>query len=138
MASRTGTVKSVVALRGDDDIYPAETTGILKTYAVQVQNDTSSTVIGGTDTLDVATLGATIKSWLRTNKTITVAGADGVALGKCAVVGGTSYSATVAMSSTTLQITPKAVSDHSTGATLPANTSVTQRPYTILVTVYES
>lgn len=138
MASRTGTVKSVVLLRGDDDIYPAETTGILKTYAVQVVNDTSSTVIGGTDTLDVATLGATMKSWLGTNKTINVAGADGVALGKCAVVGTTSYSATVAMSSTTLQITPKAASDHSTNATLPANTTATVRPYTILVTIYES
>lgn len=134
MASRTGTVKSVVVVRGDDDIYAGETTGILKNAFVQVQNDTANTVIGGTDTLDVATLGATMKSWLRTNKTITVAH---VASAKAAVVGGTTYGSTSAMSSTTLQITPK-TSDHSTNGTLPANTSVTQRPYTIFVAYYES
>lgn len=135
MASRTGTVKSITVVRGDDDAYAGETNGALKNFLVQVQNDTANTVIGGTDTLDVATLGATIKSWLRTNKTINVAS---VALAKSAVVAGTSYGATVAMSSTTLQITPKAVSDYSTNATLPANTSTTQRPYTVFVSVYES
>lgn len=135
MASRSGTITSIEVLRGPDAAYPAETTAALKRGVVQVWNNTASTVIGGTDTLDLATLGTSIASWLRTGKTCTV---RSVALFECAVVGGTSYAATVAMSSTTLQISPTAVSDFSTNATLPANTSTTQRPYSVFVTWSEA
>lgn len=133
MASRTGTVKSVVLLRGDDDASPAGLS--VKNYLVQVQNDTASTVIGGTDTLDVATLGATIGNWVRDGKTRTVLGVAGF---RPALVASTEYGLTVAMNSTTLEITPKLASDWSTNATLPANTSTTNRPYSVLVTVKEA
>ena len=133
MASRTGTVKSVTVIRGDDD----QSAGGLsvKNYAVQVQNDTANTVIGGTDTLDVATLGATIGSWVRDGKTRTVLAVGGM---RSALVASTEYGLTAAMSSTTLQITPKLAADWSTNATLPANSSTTYRPYTIMVTVSEA
>jgi len=135
MASRTGTLLSVEVLRGPDGAYPAETTAQLKRGVVQLWNNTASTVIGGTDTLDLATLGASIATYLRNGKTCTI---RSVALYDCAVVGGTSYAATVAMSTTTLQVSPTAVSDFSTNATLPANTSTTQRPYSVFVTWSES
>lgn len=135
MASRTGTLKNVELIRGDHSAYGGETTGSLKCAIVYVQNDTANTVAGGTDTLDIATLGATMAgSHIRNGKTITVVD---VAPAQGAVVGGTSYGCTVAMSSTTLQITPK-TSDWSTNGTLPANTSTTQRPYGIFVSYYES
>lgn len=133
MASRTGTLKSVSVLRGEDDQAPGE--AIVRNYAVQVQNDTASTVAGGTDTLDIATLGASIKSAVGANGTFTVVG---VGLMRPALVGSTVYGATVAMSSTTLQITPKEAGNWSTNATLPANTTTTNRPYTVLVSVLVS
>lgn len=135
MASRTGTLLSVVVLEGPANAYPAETTAQLKRGVVQLWNNTASTVIGGTDTLDLATLGASIASNLRNGKTCTI---RSVALYEPAVVAGTSYAATCAMSSTTLQLSPTAVSDFSTNATLPANTSTTQRPYSVFVTWSES
>ena len=48
-----------------------------------------------------------------------------------AVVGGTSYAASHAVSTNTIQLTPK-TSDWSTNATLPANTSATQRYYRVI------
>lgn len=135
MASRTGTLVGVEVLRGNDDAYPAETTGAIKRGVVTLWNNTASTVIGGTDTLDLATLGASIASALGTGKTCTI---RSVALYGCAVVAGTSYAATCAMSSTTLQLSPTAVSDFSTNATLPANTSTTQRYYQVFVTWSEA
>lgn len=133
MASRTGTLKSVSVLRGEDDQAPGE--AIVRNFAVQVQNDTANTVIGGTDTLDIATLGASIKSAIGESKTVTVVG---VGLMRPALVGSTVYGATVAMSSTTLQITPKAAADWSTNATLPANSTATNRPYTVFVSALVS
>lgn len=133
MASRTGTLKSVAVLRGPDDQSPGGTD--VRNFAVQVQNDTANTVAGGTDTLDIATLGASIKSWLGASGTFTVVG---VALMRPALVASTEYGATVAMSTTTLQITPKSASDWSTNATLPANTSTTNRPYTVFVSAIVS
>ena len=133
MASRTGTLKSVVLVRGEDDQASAGT--VVRTYEVQVQNDTANTVIGGTDTLDIATLGASIKSSVSGRGTFTVVAVSG---SKPALVASTEYGMTAAMSSTTLQITPKSASDWSTNATLPANSSVTLRPYSVLVTVLVS
>lgn len=130
MASHTGTLKSVSLIRAEDDQSTSGT--VTRTYEIQVQNDTASTVIGGTDTLDIATLGASIKADQKLSGTLTVVS---VAPSKPALVASTEYGATAAMSSTTLQITPKSVSDWSTNATLPANTSVTYRPYSILVVV---
>lgn len=129
MASRTGTLKSVVFVRGADD----QTTGgtNVQNLEIQVQNDTANTVVGGTDTLDLATLGASIKSYLGSNKTFTVLAVAG---SRPALVASTEYGLSAAMSSTTLQITPKSAADWSTNATLPANTSTTYRPYSVFVT----
>lgn len=129
MASRNGTLKSVSILRGPDDQSMGGT--VVMNLEVQVQNDTANTVAGGTDTLDIATLGASIKSSLKSNKTFTVLAVAG---SRPALVASTEYGCTVAMSSTTLQITPKSAADWSTNATLPANTSTTYRPYSVFVT----
>lgn len=133
MASRTGTLKSVSVLRGEDDQAPGE--AIVRNYAVQVQNDTASTVDGSADTLDIATLGAAIKSALGESKTITVVS---VSLMRPALVGSTVYGASVAMSSTTLQIVPKTAAAWSANAVLPANSTATNRPYTVFVSALVS
>lgn len=129
MASRTGTLKSVVVLRGPDDQSTGGTE--VRNFEIQVQNDTSSTVDGASDTLDIATLGASIKSWLGSNKTFTVLAVAG---SRPALVGSTEYGMTVAMSSTTLQITPKTAAAWSANAVLPANTTATYRPFSVFVT----
>lgn len=130
MASRTATVVGFRVLSGDQNAVPAETTGALKTGVISLWNNTSSTVDGASDTLDVALLGAVIASNMGTGKTCTV---RSVGLYGSAFVASTSYGATVAMSTTTLQVTPKSVTDYSTAATLPANTSTTHRYYEIFV-----
>jgi hypothetical protein len=121
MASRTGTVIDVEILRGND----TQTTKLYKTCVVYVNNDTSSTVIGGTDTLD-ANLQTAIQNKLRNGKTVTP---RSIAIHQAGAAGGTEYAATVALSSVTAQITPKNVSDWSTNATLPANTTPMTRYY---------
>lgn len=134
MASRTATVVAFEVLRGPDDAYGGETTGALKRGVVYFQNNTANTVIGGTDTLDVAGISTVIASWMRNGKTCTVRSR---ALYQNAVVGGTSYAGTIG-GTTDLTVSPIAVSDYSTNATLPANTSTTQRPYGVLLTWTEA
>lgn len=134
MASRTATVVGFEVLRGPDDAYGSETTGALKRGVIYFQNNTANTVIGGTDTLDVANISTVIASWLHTGKTCTVRSR---ALYGNAVVGGTSYAGTVA-GTTDLTISPLSVSDYSSNATMPANTSTTQRPYAVFLTWSEA
>jgi hypothetical protein len=104
------------------------------TATIMVINDTASTVIGGTDTLDL-NVATEIQNSRRNGKTVTLRGAV-VAIP--AVVGNTVYTGSVALSgSTTIQITPKDTSWGGT-PTLPANTSTTQRPYGITVVFTEA
>lgn len=134
MASRAGIIVGFEILRGPDAAVPAEAG--LKLVAIDVQNNTASTVIGGTDTLDLATLGATIQaSYVRNGKTITILS---ICVGQGAVVANVLYGASVVMSTTTAQITPLTDAAWTANATLPANTSTTQRPYRLICLIRES
>lgn len=133
MASRAGTIASFEILRGPDAASPGEAG--LKLVALDVWNNTASTVIGGTDTLDFATVGASIAGFIRNGKTITVLS---VSVAQSADVAGTLYGASAAMSSTTLQLTPLTDAAWTANATLPANTSATRRPYRVICTCRES
>lgn len=98
---------------------------------VFLRNDTSDTVVGGTDTLDVtlAAIQTAIQNSRRDGLTATVRAAS---VSGTAVVGSTAYAATMSYGST-IALTPKSTSDWSTNATLPNNTSPTLRPYAITV-----
>jgi len=128
MASRTATVQAVNLVRGPDDAYGNENAGYT-VYSAEISlwNNTSSTVAGGTDTLD-CNLATAIEDARRDGKTVTI---RSMAVVGAAVVGGTSYAASHAVSTNTIQLTPK-TSDWSTNATLPANTSTTQRYYRVV------
>ena len=128
MASRTATVQAVNLVRGPDDAYGNEAAGYT-VYSAEISlwNNTSSTVAGGTDTLD-CNLATAIEDARRDGKTVTI---RSMAVVGAAVVGGTSYAASHAVSTNTIQLTPK-TSDWSTNATLPANTSTTQRYYRVV------
>jgi len=134
MASRTGTVVAIELVRGNDGSAGGETTGSLFAGIVHIQNDTANTVIGGTDTLDVAGISTVITAWRKNGKTCTVRSR---ALARTAHVGTTSYAGTVE-GTTDLTISPTAVSDYSANATLPANTTATVRPYGVFVTWTEA
>lgn len=131
MASRTATVVGCVLAKGHDSVGTSE---VLKTYHLYLQNNTSSTVIGGTDTLDcdVSSSTSNILDRLHSGQTVTLIDAH---VAENALVGTTEYWGTVGLSTNTIQITPKAVSDYSSNATLPANTTATNRPYMVSVTV---
>ena len=128
MATVTGSVQAVELVRGPDDAYGAEgATYTMYSAACSIWNNTSSTV-GSGDTLstDVATA---IQSARRDGKTVTV---RSCAVVGAAVVGGTSYTATSSFTGSNAVLTIKG-SDWSTAATLPANTSTTQRFYRVVV-----
>jgi hypothetical protein len=128
MASRTATVQAVNLVRGPDDAYGNEAAGYtVHSAEISLWNNTSSTVAGGTDTLD-CNLATAIEDARRDGKTVTI---RSMAVVGAAVVGGTSYAASHAVSTNTIQLTPK-TSDWSTNATLPANTSTTQRYYRVV------
>tara|TARA_R110000868_G_scaffold62436_1_gene188646 strand:+ start:920 stop:1327 length:408 start_codon:yes stop_codon:yes gene_type:complete len=130
MAARTATVKGIRLVRGDDSAMSAETDNTRTHYAeVSLANDTASTVIGGTDTLDLD-LSTGIQNSRRDGKTVTVRSA---AVCIPALVGSTFYTATNSLSSNTISLTPKLAADWTTNATLPANTTATNRPFTVLV-----
>lgn len=134
MASRTGTVVGFELTRGPDVATSLTSNGGVFNGYVHVINGSASTVIGGTDTLDVE-LGAALALQRRNGKTCVP---RAVAFADNAETATTAYGATCALSSTTLQITPKAETDNSTGATLPANTTALTYPYRIFVSWVES
>lgn len=131
MASRTATLMGLNIVRGPDDVSSAQQ---LMSVELSLYNNTANTVIGGTDTLDfdVSSATAGIPAQFRNGKTISLI--DAHVCGN-ALSGSTEYWATTALSTNTIQLTPKAVSDYSTNATLPANTTAVNRPYRVLCTV---
>lgn len=128
MASRTATVMGMTVVRAPDDVSSAEQ---LLTVELSLWNNTSNTVAGGTDTLD-CDVSTAIPAQLRNGKSaaLVVAMVVGNALS-----GSTEYWASAAKSSNTVQLSPKAVSDYSSNATLPANTTTCNRPYRVHCTV---
>lgn len=128
MAARTATVQAINLVRGPDDAYGNEDAKYTVFSAeLSIWNNTSNTVIGGTDTLD-CDLATAIQNARRDGKTVSIRSAAVVG---CANVAGTSYAATSSLSTNTISLTPKS-SDWSSNATLPANTSVTNRYYRII------
>lgn len=127
MATRTATCVGFELIRGDDAASSPDSLGGLYQAIVYLQNNTSSTVIGATDTLQL-NLVTTIAAERRNGKTATIRGI-GTKPAQNAIVGTTAYSATITLSTATAVLDPVAESDYSTGATLPANTTVTNRPY---------
>jgi hypothetical protein len=131
MADYTGTVQAVELVRGPDDAYGAEAAGgTVYSAALSIWNDTANTIAGGTDTLAVNAATA-IQSARRDGKTVTVRSAAVIG---AAVVGGTTYGGTVSIASApTIKISPTNTASPWANATLPANTSTTQRYYRVIV-----
>lgn len=128
MATVTGSVQAVELVRGPDDAYGAEgATYTMYSAAVSIWNNTASTV-GAGDTLST-NVATAIQNSRRDGKTVTV---RSCAVVGAAVVGGTSFTATSTFTGTNAVLTIKD-SDWSTAATLPANTSTTQRFYRVVV-----
>ncbi len=130
MAAIAGTVQAVELVRGPDDAYGAEVaTGTMYSAALSIWNNTSSTVTGGSDTLDVNAATA-IQNTRRAGKTVTIRSAAVIG---AAVVGSTTYTGSVSIASApTIKITPL---DNAWGGTpvLPANTTETKRYYRVIV-----
>lgn len=125
MATRTASVVSVEILRGDDDTFG--TTSRCRRVVIGLTNGTAGTVIGGTDTLRIADVGTSIASFTQGGLTYTLRAA---AIYQNAVSGGTAYFGTLSLSSNQVDLTPKAVSDYSTNATLPSGAG--EAPYQIM------
>lgn len=128
MATRTGTVKNVCVERGPDFVISGE--AIYKRFAIDINNESGSSVIGGTDTLRISDIGASVAAFVRDGKTYTLLGDDTIMVAMPAVGSdGTAYGATVAVSSNQIDLSPVAVSDWSTNATLPSGSQ--QRYYQV-------
>jgi hypothetical protein len=87
----------------------------------------NNAVTGGTDTVDID-LSVVANAALRSGETLTP---RSVSVKQCAQSSSTEYAATVAISSSTLQLSPKSVSNWSTDANLTANALVV--PYIVTV-----
>jgi hypothetical protein len=131
MAARTASVRAVEIVRGNDAAFPGEVAAtITKIALVHIENGEASTVAGGTDTLD-CDLSAAISGKVRggIGSTVTIRSACVV---RPAYVNSTAYAATSSLSTNTVSLTPKQ-SDWSTNATLPANTTKTDRCFVVAV-----
>lgn len=133
MATRTGTVIAVTMLRGSDNLIAGEPT--IRVYGVLVDNQSGSSVIGGTDTLRVASLVTSVSGFLRDGKTRTVVGGAVAPYQPGVGSDGTAYGFTTSLSTAQLDITPKSITDWSTGATLPSGSM--DRPFGIVVMMQE-
>lgn len=134
MATRTGTVSAYEIVRGPDT--QSASGKKLRLAILYIWNNTASTVAGGTDTLQVDVSTATLGlAGLHNGATLTI---RSVGMAQAALVSTTEYGATVTFSSNTVSLSPVAVSDWSSNATLPANTSVTYRPYGVAVLFEET
>lgn len=134
MATRTATVVGVSLVRGPDNLIAGET--VVKAYAVLIDNQSGSSVIGGTDTLRVTSLVTSINSFVKDGKTRTVVG-GGVAPYQPGVGSdGTAYGFTYSLSTAQLDLTPESITNWTTDATLPAGSM--QRPFGVVVMVQEA
>lgn len=134
MATRTGTVTNVINLRGPDSMIAGETD--VATYAVYIDNQSGSSVIGGTDTLRVASLVTSISDFVRDGKTRVVVGGAVAPWQHGVSSAGTAYGFTTSLSTAQLDITPKSAADWTTNATLAAGSML--QPFAVVVTVQES
>lgn len=128
MASVTANVVGFKLLDQADDAFNGETTGRIR-RAVIYYDHGGVQVAGGTDTLDLV-VATVVQGEVRNGKTATMRyfAVYSNAYGS----NSTGYAASVANSSGTIQLTPKAVSDYSTNATIAAATLLT-KPYALYV-----
>lgn len=133
MATRTGTVTGVVSLRGHDSMLGGETN--VATYAVFIDNQSGSSVIGGTDTLRISSLVTQISTFVRDGKTRTVVGGAVAPFQHGVSSAGTAYGFTTSLSGAQLDISPTAASDWTTNATVAAGNML--QPFAVVVTVQE-
>ena len=110
MAARTATLRDVVVLQGPFD-QPAAGTALASVVAYF---DTGSTsVTSGSDTVDLLTAATAISAFIRDGKTYTP---KVMALVQPYRTGATQVAGTVALSSTTLRLTPVSAADFTTAA----------------------
>ena len=131
MPAVTATIHNVVIERGPDDAR-ANAIGNLRRATVYLDNGGVTAVPGATDTLD-ANLATAIQNSVRDGLTVTVRTvAISQALTQQTTAGvETTFAGFMTLSSNTVSITPKAASDWSTNATLPANTTTTYRCFRV-------
>lgn len=135
MATRTATVTSVINLRGSDSMIGGETS--VATYALFLDNQTGSSIIGGTDVFRVTDAAASISAFVRDGKTRTVVGAGCAPFQHIVSSAGIAYGFTIdASAAPVVDLTVKAASDWTTNATAAAGSF--QQPAAIVVTVQES
>ena len=126
MAVVTATVRAVTSVLGPFDQASSGT----DLRVVNVYFDSNAvTVTGGSDTLDVLLLGATIAAWVRDGKTYTP---RALSLIQAYRTTATNVFGTVAMASTSLRLTPT-TNDFSTGATVTGSNPV-DAPFGVSVT----
>jgi len=133
MATRTGTVTNVTKLRGPDPMITGEAD--LSVYAVFIDNQSGSSVIGGTDTLRVTSLVTSVNSFVRDGKTRTVVGGAVAPIQRGVGSAGVAVGFTTSLSTAQLDISPVSISDWSTNATLPAGSM--QQPFAVVVAMRE-
>lgn len=133
MATRTGTVTNVTKLRGPDPMITGEAD--LSIYAVFIDNQSGSSVIGGTDTLRVSSLVTSVNSFVRDGKTRTVVGGAVAPFQRGVGSAGVAVGFTTSLSTAQLDISPVSISDWSTNATLPAGSM--QQPFAVVVAMRE-
>lgn len=133
MATRTATVTNVTKLRGPDPMITGEAD--LSIYAVFIDNQSGSSVIGGTDTLRVSSLVTSVNSFVRDGKTRTVVGGDVAPFQRGVGSAGVAVGFTTSLSTAQLDISPVSISDWSTNATLPAGSM--QQPFAVVVAMRE-
>jgi hypothetical protein len=134
MAAVTARLIAVQFYRGDDDAVGAENANFkVKNYLLSFDNG-GTQVAGGTDTLNLD-VGAAITGNNHEGKTVTLRAA---CLAKCFydAASGTSFAATISISSNTVQLTP-VTSNWSSNGTITSSMKG-DRPYQIFVTVNEA
>ena len=135
MATRTATVTNVISLRGSDSMIGGDTS--VATYALFLDNQTGSSIIGGTDVFRVTDAAASISAFVRDGKTRTVVGAGCAPFQHIVSSVGTAYGFTIdASAAPVVDLTVKAASNWTTNATAAAGSF--QQPAAIVVTVQES
>ena len=125
MAAIAASLRDVTIIQGPFDQAPAGTD--YRVVAAYIDSN-GVTVTGGSDTLDLATAGAAIAGFIRDGKTYTP---RSLSLLQPYRSGSSNVFGTVAMTSTTLRLTPT-TSDFSTAATVTGS-AVVDAPFGILV-----
>ena len=125
MAVVSATVRAVTILQGP---FNQATNGTDWRSVVVYFDSNGQNVTSGSDTLDVASLGATIASWIRDGKTYTP---RNMALLQPYLTGSTNVFGTVALATAALRLTPT-TSDFSTAAGITGS-AVVDAPFGVIV-----